>query len=595
MSHYLCDICHEILKNPVTTWCGHTFCMSDLQEWLVSHDGCPICRAEVDKSRLCPNYKLKEAVEAFVAGQGESICIECDEAVATCYCAECDADLCDQCFKDIHRPKLLRTHVAIPLQKKHASIVPKCPIHPSKSFDLFCTSCSVALCSICAILGDHDQHKKNLLPFDEGRSAVEHGINAINQELAVAVETVGKCTENALQQAASGFAQMKETLTDMLQETMLDSVTIMNDLKSGKPVIFKPKIGENFITTTSTLLNNQSAIISSLNEELCSIHSEASRRLASLSVVSESNVASARLLDDTPSPIKSITSVCPVQQVEEKELVIDWNELSSKLKNCYDEMVRNEVSTIYLDNNSIGNEGAIAIAEALKVNSSVSTINLYNNSIGPEGAIAIAESLKVNSSVSEIYLWDNSIGNEGAIAIAEALKVNSSVSTINLQNNSIGPEGAIAIAEALKVNSSVSTINLYNNSIGPEGAIAIAESLKVNSSVSEIYLWDNSIGNEGAIAIAEALKVNSSVSTIYLGNNSIGNEGAIAIAEALKVNSSVSEIYLAANSIGNEGAIAIAEALKVNASVSQIYLYNNSINSQTQQSLKSLHKNRMDF
>ncbi|KAL0229672.1 hypothetical protein GEMRC1_013217 [Eukaryota sp. GEM-RC1] len=114
MSHYLCDICHEILKNPVTTWCGHTFCMSDLQEWLDSHNGCPICRAEVDKSRLCPNYKLKEAVEAFVAGQGETICFECDEAAATCYCAECDADFCDDCFNPAHRPKLLRSHVAVP-------------------------------------------------------------------------------------------------------------------------------------------------------------------------------------------------------------------------------------------------------------------------------------------------------------------------------------------------------------------------------------------------------------------------------------------------------------------------------------------------
>ncbi|KAL0239799.1 hypothetical protein GEMRC1_009907 [Eukaryota sp. GEM-RC1] len=82
---------------------------------------------------------------------------------------------------------------------------------------------------------------------------------------------------------------------------------------------------------------------------------------------------------------------------------------------------------------------------------------------------------------------------------------------------------------------------------------------------------------------------------IDLRNNSIGPEGAIAIAEALKVNSSVSTINLGNNSIGNEGAIAIAEGLKVNSSVSSIYLHSNSINSQTQQSLKSLHKNRIHF
>ncbi|KAL0245169.1 hypothetical protein GEMRC1_009249 [Eukaryota sp. GEM-RC1] len=127
-----------------------------------------------------------------------------------------------------------------------------------------------------------------------------------------------------------------------------------------------------------------SSIISSLNEELLSVYSAASRRLTSLSVDSESSVASSTSQDDTVLPIKSVKHVSPVQQVEEKKLVIDWRKLSSELKNCYDQMVRNEVSAIGLDNNSIGPEGAIAIAEALKVNSSVSDIYLGNNSINSQ-------------------------------------------------------------------------------------------------------------------------------------------------------------------------------------------------------------------
>ncbi|KAL0244808.1 hypothetical protein GEMRC1_008890 [Eukaryota sp. GEM-RC1] len=462
MSHYLCDICHEILKNPVTTWCGHTFCMSHLQEWLVSHDGCPICRAEVDKSRLCPNYKLKEAFEASIT------------AAATCYCAECDADLCDQCFKDTHRPKLFRSHVAIPLQKKHVSIVLKCPIHTTKSFNLFCTSCSVALCSTCAIADDHDQHKKKLIPSDEGRASVEQSINSINQELLVAVETVSQSAQTALQQVTNDFAQIKERLTSLLETTMLDSPANMNDLKSEKPVIFKPKISRDFITA-SKQIQKQLAVISSLSDELLLAFPTTSELLAALSVDSKYYVSSTE------------------SEGEEKKLFIDWIKLNSDLKKVYDQMVKNEVSSINLYNNSIGSEGGIANAEALKVNSSVSSLDLRNNSIGPEGAIAIAEALMVNLSVSMIYLDNNSIGPDGAIAMAEALKVNSSVSTISLNNNSIGNEVAIAIAEALVENSSVSTMDLYSNSIGNEGAIAIAEALVENSTVSTIYLQNNSI------------------------------------------------------------------------------------------------------
>ncbi|KAL0239885.1 hypothetical protein GEMRC1_009993 [Eukaryota sp. GEM-RC1] len=57
-----------------------------------------------------------------------------------------------------------------------------------KSLELFCTFCSVALCSTCAFLGDHDQHKKKLLPFNEGRTSIEKNINSINQELSLAIE-----------------------------------------------------------------------------------------------------------------------------------------------------------------------------------------------------------------------------------------------------------------------------------------------------------------------------------------------------------------------------------------------------------------------
>ncbi|KAL0244574.1 hypothetical protein GEMRC1_008656 [Eukaryota sp. GEM-RC1] len=288
MSHYLCDICLELLQNPVTTWCGHTFCMSHLLEWLKSHKDCPVCRAEVDKSRLCTNYKLKEAVEAFLAGQHQSVCSECEEATATSFCAECNIDLCDKCFKTVHSLKVFRSHVAIPLEKKHASLVPKCPSHPMKSFDLFCTSCSVALCSTCAFLGDHDQHKKKLLPFDQGRASIEQNINSINQELAVAIDKVSQSTQSTVEKVVEGCTQMKENLTCLLDSTMLDSATIMNNLKLGKPVVFKPTITDALVSCITNSIKQQTSVLTSLHEDLLSLYSTTSDRLTALSVDSTS-------------------------------------------------------------------------------------------------------------------------------------------------------------------------------------------------------------------------------------------------------------------------------------------------------------------
>ncbi|KAL0231352.1 hypothetical protein GEMRC1_010756 [Eukaryota sp. GEM-RC1] len=196
--------------------------------------------------------------------------------------------------------------------------------------------------------------------------------------------------------------------------------------------------------------------------------SSALNHLSSLPVDSMSIVSSSDAKDVIDAECSPLYIQHSVQQERDEKLVIDWNKLSPKLRNCYDQMVRNEATWINLCNNSIGPEGATAIAEALKLNSSVSWLNLDNNSLGNEGATAIADALKVNSSLCRITLGDNAIGNEGAIAIAEVLKVNSSLSEINLIDNSIGNEGATAIAEVLKVNSSVSCINLRHNSINSQ-------------------------------------------------------------------------------------------------------------------------------
>ncbi|KAL0228977.1 hypothetical protein GEMRC1_013597 [Eukaryota sp. GEM-RC1] len=121
---------------------------------------------------------------------------------------------------------------------------------------------------------------------------------------------------------------------------------------------------------------------------------------------------------------------------------------------------------------------------------------------------------EVYTTVTSINLSDNSIGDVGAIALAEALKVNTSVTSLNLGGNFIGDRGVRALAEMLKVNRKVTNIDLKNNSTGDEGAKALAEALKVNDTITNIHLTNNLIGKEGVSALAEALKVNSTVNLV---------------------------------------------------------------------------------
>ena len=85
------------------------------------------------------------------------------------------------------------------------------------------------------------------------------------------------------------------------------------------------------------------------------------------------------------------------------------------------------------------------------------SINLVDEGINTEEDIKFIFQ-ELSSSVTSLSLWNNEIGDDGARAIAECLKVNSSLTELNLYINEIGDDGARAIAECLKVNSSLTSL-----------------------------------------------------------------------------------------------------------------------------------------
>jgi len=233
----------------------------------------------------------------------------------------------------------------------------------------------------------------------------------------------------------------------------------------------------------------------------------------------------------------------------------------------------------------IGDAGAAAIAEALKVNKSLTALDLWDNNFSDAGAAALAEALKVNKSLAVLHLYNNSIGDAGAGALMEALKASKSLTKLYICQNSIGAAGAAGLAEALKVNKSLTKLYISWNSIGDAGAAALAEALKVNKSLPTLDISSNSIGDAGAAVIAEALKVNKSLTTLDITYNSIGAAGAAVLAGALKVNKSLTTLNIHSNSIGDAGAAVLAEALKVNKSLTTLNVSYNRIGAASQAAL----------
>ena len=166
------------------------------------------------------------------------------------------------------------------------------------------------------------------------------------------------------------------------------------------------------------------------------------------------------------------------------------------------------------------------------VNTTLEHVNLSSCDIRRLGAQHLAQALCVNTSVKTLNLSFNSLGDEGAKALAEMLggngaesseTVNTTLEHIDLSDCSIGPIGAQHLAKALCVNTSVKTLNLRRNPLGDKGAKALAEMLggngaessgTVNTTLEHVDLSMCRIGPVGAQHLAQALCVNTSVKTL---------------------------------------------------------------------------------
>ena len=119
---------------------------------------------------------------------------------------------------------------------------------------------------------------------------------------------------------------------------------------------------------------------------------------------------------------------------------------------------------------SLGADGADVLAQALTATHSVTELVLPNQRVGVRGAEHIAMTLRApNASITYLDLCSNAVMDAGAVAVADALRVNGRVQCLLLTANRIGDEGAAAFAELLCVNWGLTRLGLAQNCISQSG------------------------------------------------------------------------------------------------------------------------------
>jgi Leucine-rich repeat (LRR) protein len=231
---------------------------------------------------------------------------------------------------------------------------------------------------------------------------------------------------------------------------------------------------------------------------------------------------------------------------------------------------------LVLNYNPIGDSPVRIIADMLQRNGfSVEDLQLIGCEISNVGAMALAEALRLNTTLTKLALSANLITDAGVTALCTSLSEESRLSDFQIGFNPFGEEGFQAIAETLDRGVPLDTLYLHGQirslSSIPERQ-PIIHALGFSKALRELNLSFNHLGDVGASLIAQVLTTSRSIQVLFLTNCYIGDDGTAAIAKALGPNHTLQELWLAHNHIRNAGVTSLAGAMAMNTTLKRLDL-----------------------
>nr|CCG20351.1 Ran GTPase activating protein 2 [Solanum tarijense] len=183
----------------------------------------------------------------------------------------------------------------------------------------------------------------------------------------------------------------------------------------------------------------------------------------------------------------------------------------------------------------VGSEGGSVLCEALGMCSHLKKLDLRDNMFGPEVGLVLCKALSKHENLTEIYLSYLNLEDEGAIAIANALKDSApSVAVLEMAGNDITVEAASAIASCIAAKQLLAKLSLGENELKDEGAIQISKALERHRHLIEVDMSSNALRRAGARVLAQTVLHKDEFKLLNVNGNFISEEGVDELKEIFK-------------------------------------------------------------
>ncbi|KAL7855765.1 hypothetical protein AOLI_G00193690 [Acnodon oligacanthus] len=273
LDQFNCPICLDLLKDPVSVNCGHSFCMTCIKTKWDQDDqrgvySCPLCRKNFTPRPVLGRNtmlaamveKLKKAnvAEESLAGPGD---VECDVCVgqkhkAVKTCLVCLASYCGTHFRLHNELNPGNKHKVIDAAGKLTDRV--CLYH-NKLKEVFCCTEQCLFCHECAMVCCRD-HETSTVKSERSRRQLELG--TMQAQLHQRAQKMEK-RQNDLRKAIQSIKSSAKTLLDQSEKTF---ARLMQSIESKRS-----KIAEVIRTTEKAEVHRAEEILKWLDKEVAKL------------------------------------------------------------------------------------------------------------------------------------------------------------------------------------------------------------------------------------------------------------------------------------------------------------------------------------